>query len=56
MLERRYGSYGLERLGGREALLERVRADGSASTVTLLDRLGNEIEDLQQKKPMSGDG
>jgi LAO/AO transport system kinase len=49
MLERRYGSYGLERLGGREALLERVRADGSASTVTLLDRLGNEIEDLQQK-------
>ena len=48
-LERRYGSFGVERLGGREALLERVRADGSASTVALLDRLGREIEDLLQK-------
>jgi LAO/AO transport system kinase len=48
-LERRYGSFGVERLGGRGALLERVRADGSTSTVALLDRLGREIEDLQQK-------
>jgi LAO/AO transport system kinase len=48
-LERRYGSFGVERLGGREALLERVRADGSASTVALLDRLGRGIEDLLQK-------
>ena len=48
-LERRYGSFGMERLGGRQALLERVRAEGSASTVALLDRLGREIEDVLQK-------
>jgi LAO/AO transport system kinase len=49
MLERRYGSFGMERLGGQQALSERVRADGSASTVALLDRLGREIEDVLQK-------
>ena len=48
-LERRYGSFGIEQLGGRQALLERVRADGSASTVALLDRIAREIEDLLQK-------
>ena len=48
-LERRYGSFGIERLGGRQALRERVRADGAASSVTLLERLGHEIEDVLQK-------
>jgi LAO/AO transport system kinase len=49
MLERRYGSFGMERVGGRQSLLERVRSDGSASTVALLERLGREIEDQLQK-------
>jgi LAO/AO transport system kinase len=48
-LERRYGSFGMERLGGQQTLLERVRADGSMSTVALLGRLGREIEDALQK-------
>ena len=48
-LERRYGSFGMEQLGGRQALLERMRADDSASSAALQDRLGREIEDGLRK-------
>ncbi len=48
-LERRDACFGIEQLGGRQALLERVRADDSASTVSLLDRLGREIKDALRK-------
>lgn len=43
-LERRYGSFGLERIGGRDALRARVRAAGDASGFALVLALGQEIE------------
>ena len=48
-LERRYGAFGIEQLGGPETLRERVRADDGASAFALLTRLGREIEDALQK-------
>jgi LAO/AO transport system kinase len=48
-LERRYGSYGLARIGGREAVRERVRERGDASSFRLASELGGEIEDALRK-------
>jgi LAO/AO transport system kinase len=48
-LERRYGAFGIEQLGGSRALRERVRADDGASAFALLSRLGREIEDALHK-------
>jgi LAO/AO transport system kinase len=43
-LENRYGSYGIETLGGRQALLQRVRDEAAASGFALASALGREIE------------
>ena len=43
-LERRYGSYGLERIGGRSGLETRVRGRGDASIFALAMELAGEIE------------
>jgi LAO/AO transport system kinase len=48
-LERRYGSYGLARLGGREAVLARLRESREASSFALAALLGAEIEDALRK-------
>jgi LAO/AO transport system kinase len=48
-LERRYGAFGIEQLGGRRALRERVRQDDSISAFALLARLGLEIEEALRK-------
>jgi LAO/AO transport system kinase len=48
-LERRYGSFGLQRCGGRDALRERLAARGAASSFALLASLGREIEDALRK-------
>ncbi len=48
-LERRYGAFGIEQLGGRRALRERVRDDDSISAFALLARLGLEIEEAVRK-------
>jgi len=48
-LERRYGAFGIEQLGGRRALRERVRKDDSVSAFALLARLGIEIEAALRK-------
>jgi len=49
VLERRYGAFGIEQLGGRRALRERVRKDDSVSAFALLARLGVEIEAALRK-------
>jgi LAO/AO transport system kinase len=48
-LENRYGSHGVETLGGRRAVLERVRAQASASGFALAAALGDEIETCLRK-------
>jgi LAO/AO transport system kinase len=48
-LERRYGSYGLERLGGAEGVRRRVEDDPGASPFALALTLGREIEDALRK-------
>jgi LAO/AO transport system kinase len=48
-LERRYGTFGIEQLGGRRALRERVRQDDPVSAFALLERLGLEIEEALRK-------
>ena len=48
-LERRYGSYGLERCGGREALRARLAEGPPASCFARLAQLGREIEDALRK-------
>ncbi len=48
-LERRYGAFGIEQLGGRRALRERVREDDQLSAFELLARLGLEIEEALRK-------
>jgi LAO/AO transport system kinase len=50
-LENRYGSYGLETLGGRRAVSERMRGDASASGFALTAALGDEIE-TRLRKPV----
>jgi LAO/AO transport system kinase len=49
-LERRYGAFGIEQLGGRRALLERVRENDRVSAFSLLARLGLEIEEALRKE------
>jgi LAO/AO transport system kinase len=48
-LERRYGSYGLAQLGGREAVRARLRERRDASSFALQAELGREIEDALRK-------
>ncbi len=48
-LERRYGSYGIERIGGRDALQTRLRERPDASGFALVLELGGEIEDALGK-------
>ena len=48
-LERRYGTFGVEQLGGPRALRERVREDNQVSAFALLARLGVEIEETLRK-------
>jgi putative protein kinase ArgK-like GTPase of G3E family len=48
-LARRYGSYGLERCGGREALRTRLAEREASSSFALLAELGREIEDALLK-------
>jgi LAO/AO transport system kinase len=43
-LESRYGSYGLERIGGRDALAERLQAELAGSVFALAGELASEIE------------
>ena len=54
-LERRYGSYGVERAGGRAALAARARDDSARSSFALIRELGREIEDAL-RKPGAGRG
>jgi LAO/AO transport system kinase len=48
-LERRYGSYGLARIGGEPALRTRLRESGGASPCSLVEALAREIEDALRK-------
>jgi len=48
-LERRYGAFGIDQLGGRRALRERIREDDRVSAFALLARLGREIEEALRK-------
>ena len=48
-LEARYGSFGIDTLGGRTGLLERLGKDREASGSALCDRLGREIETSLRK-------
>ena len=48
-LERRYGSYGLECLGGRAALERRLRAEPSPARFGAVATLGREIEEALAK-------
>jgi LAO/AO transport system kinase len=48
-LEARYGSYGIETIGGRAALNERLVKDPEASGSSLCDRFGREIESSLRK-------
>jgi LAO/AO transport system kinase len=48
-LELRYGSYGLEKLGGRQALLARIRENQAVSSFALVAELGRELEDTLRK-------
>ena len=48
-LERRYGSYGVEKIGGSGALRERARERAADSAFSLVAELGREIEDALRK-------
>lgn len=48
-LERRYGSYGLGRIGGEETLRSRLREQAGASPCALVETLAREIEDALRK-------
>jgi LAO/AO transport system kinase len=48
-LERRYGSFGLAALGGREGVRARVRERRGASSFALAAELGREVEDALRK-------
>ncbi|MDH5306292.1 MAG: methylmalonyl Co-A mutase-associated GTPase MeaB [Myxococcales bacterium] len=48
-LVRRYGSFGIERVGGVEAITARVREHASRSSFAWLDVLAREIEDALRK-------
>ena len=55
-LERRYGSYGVDRVGGREALCARVRGAPERSGFALVLALGREIEAALHGSPGPGPG
>jgi LAO/AO transport system kinase len=48
-LERRYGAFGIDQLGGRRALRERIRENDPMSAFALLAQLGREIEEALRK-------
>ena len=48
-LERRYGAFGIEQLGGRRAIRERINKDDRVSAFSMLARLGLEIEEALRK-------
>jgi LAO/AO transport system kinase len=48
-LERRYGSYGVDQLGGRRALADRLAERDDAPSFALLADLGREIEEAIRK-------
>jgi LAO/AO transport system kinase len=48
-LELRYGSFGVESIGGPPALRARIREDDTATAFALITRLGREIEDALRK-------
>jgi len=48
-LERRYGSFGLARIGGREVVRARVREHRGRSSFALAAELGREVEDALRK-------
>jgi LAO/AO transport system kinase len=48
-LERRYGSYGIGTVGGREGVRARVRERSASSSFRLASELGDEIEDALRK-------
>jgi LAO/AO transport system kinase len=48
-LERRYGSYGLATVGGREGIRTRCRERSSTTSFRLAGELGDEIEDALRK-------
>jgi LAO/AO transport system kinase len=48
-LERRFGSFGMERCGGREALRAKLAERATESSFALLTELGREIEDALRK-------
>ena len=48
-LQRRYGSYGLARAGGRDAVVARVRSRAGQGTFALIAEIGGEIEDALRK-------
>jgi LAO/AO transport system kinase len=52
-LERRYGSYGIERLGGRDALRARVKSRAAEGGFALIAEIGREIEDALRKADAS---
>ncbi len=52
-LLRRFGSYGLDQMGGGEALALRVRDAGTESLSSLVEELGHEIEDALRKPSSS---
>jgi len=49
MLAQRYGSYGIERLGGPDGLRARLRAEPAQSSFAAVATLGAEIEDALRK-------
>jgi LAO/AO transport system kinase len=48
-LRERYGSYGLERIGGEASLRERLREDVSPTSFHRIEALGREVEDALSK-------
>jgi LAO/AO transport system kinase len=48
-LHRRYGSFGLERIGGRRGIEERISAEPERSSFAWVDALSREIEDALRK-------
>ncbi len=48
-LERRYGSYGLEQVGGADGVAQRLAAASDESSIALARALGAEIEDALRK-------
>ncbi len=52
-LSRRYGDYGIESIGGRDTLAERIANDEKISISRLLRQLGSEIEHSLSNSPVA---